>query len=164
VTNDMNAAAPMTLRAADTGSAEGGEALTSPIHLPHAAAECPKCFTELQADRNWWLARPAGARLVGLVVSRDDMPSVVEQRNDLTRFGVTIDGFRHPAPETLESWEERLVRLFGTLRSGDVVVVASVHALGRDTDEETRTFKALRAKGIVVKVLDHGERHLHDVG
>src|SRR6478609_4885896 len=105
VTDDMNAAAAMTLRAGPT--AESGDALTSPIHLPHAAAECPKCFTELQADRNWWRARPAGARLVGLVVSRDDMPSVVDQRNDLTRFGVSIDGFRHPAPETLESWEER---------------------------------------------------------
>ena len=164
VTDDMNAAAPMTLRAGYAGPAEGGDALTSPLDLPHAAAECPKCFTELQADRNWWLARPAGSRLVGLVVSRDDMPSVVEQRNDLTRFGVPIDGFRHPAPETLESWEERLGRLFGTLRPGDVVVVASVHGLGRDTDEETRTFKALRAQGVVVKVLDHGERHLQDVG
>ncbi|MDL9978217.1 recombinase family protein [Microbacterium sp. ASV49] len=130
--------------------------------MPHAAADCPKCFTELQADRNWWLARPAGSRLVGLVVTRDDMPSVVEQRGDLTRFGVPIEGFRHPAPETLESWEERLVRLFGTLRRGDVLVVASRHALGRDTDEETRTLKALRGRGIVVKVLDHGERHLHD--
>ncbi|MFX8805444.1 hypothetical protein ABTM67_19910, partial [Acinetobacter baumannii] len=86
-------------------------ALTSPVHLPHAAADCPKCFTELQADRDWWRARPAGSRLVGLVVARDDMPSVVQQREDLTRFGVPIDGFRHPAPETLESWEQRLVRL-----------------------------------------------------
>lgn len=148
--------------AATTRNATDDGALTSPIHLPHAAAECPKCFTELQADRNWWLARPAGARLVGLVVTRDDMPSVVEQRGDLTRFGVSIDGFRHPAPETLESWEERLVRLFGTLGRGDVLVVASRHALGRDTDEETRTLGALRGRGIVVKVLDHGERHLHD--
>ncbi len=69
---------------------------TSPVHLPHLAAECPKCFTELQADRHWWLARPAGSRLVGLVVARDDMPSVVEQRDELTRFGVPIEGFRHP--------------------------------------------------------------------
>jgi len=36
------------------------DALTSPLHLPHPAAECPKCFTELQRDRNWWRARPAG--------------------------------------------------------------------------------------------------------
>ena len=45
------------------------EALTSPLHLPHAAAECPKCFTELQGNRDFWLARPDGSRLVGLVVS-----------------------------------------------------------------------------------------------
>lgn len=137
---------------------------TSPLHLPHAAAECPKCFRELQADRDWWLARPTGSRLVGLVVARDGMPSVVEQRNQLARFGVQIDDFRHPAPETLESWEERLVCLFGTLRRGDVLVVANVHALGRDIDEETRTVAALRERGVVVKVLSHGGRHLYDAG
>lgn len=137
---------------------------TSPVHLPHLAAECPKCFSELQRDRDWWLARPAGARLVGLVVSRDDMPSVVAQRDELTRFGVPIAGFRHPAPETLESWEERLVRLFGTLTRGDVLVVANVHALGRDIDEETRTVAELHRRGVVVKVLSHGGRHLYDAG
>lgn len=137
---------------------------TSPIHLPHAAAECPKCFVELQRDRDWWQARPDGSRLVGLVVSREGMPSVVEQRDDLTRFGVPIEGFRHPAPETLETWEERLVRLFGTLRAGDVLVVANVHALGRTLEEETRTVAALRASGVVVKVLGHGGRHLFDSG
>lgn len=135
---------------------------TSPLGLPHPAAECPKCFTELQRDHDWWRARPAGSRLVGLVIARDDMPSVVEQRNDLTRFGVPIEGFRHPAPETLETWEQRLVRLFGRLGKGDVLVVATVHALGRDTDEETRTLGELRARGVIVKVLSHGERHLHD--
>ena len=35
---------------------------TSPVRVPHVAAECPKCFTELRADRDWWLARPAGSR------------------------------------------------------------------------------------------------------
>lgn len=84
------------------------EALTSPLHLPHAAAECPKCFTELQQNRDFWVARPDGSRLVGLVVSREGMPSVVEQREDLTRFGVPIEGFRHPAPDILESWSDRL--------------------------------------------------------
>ena len=137
---------------------------TSPLHLPHEAANCPKCFTELQQDRHWWLARPAGSRLVGLVVSRDDMPSVVAQRDELARFGVPIEGFRHPAPETLESWEERLVRLFGTLRTGDVLVVTTVHALGRDIDEETRTVAELHSRGVVVKVLGAGGRHLFDVG
>ena len=137
---------------------------TSPVHLPHPAADCPKCFTELQADRNWWLARPAGSRLVGLVVARDDMPTVVQQRNELTRFGVPIEGFRHPAPETLESWEERLVRLFGRLTRGDVLVVTSVHALGRDIDEETRTVAELHRRGVMVKVLSHGGRHLFDTG
>lgn len=145
-------------------SRDGAAAETSPIPVPHTAAECPKCFTELQRDRDWWLARPSGARLVGLVISRDDMPSVVEQRNDLTRFGVPIEGFRHPAPETLESWEERLVRLFGTLGRGDVLVVANVHALGRDIDEETRTVAELHRRGVVVKVLSHGGKHLYDAG
>ncbi len=117
----------------------------------------------MQRDRDWWLARPAGARLVGLVVSRDDMPSVTVQRDELTRFGVPIEGFRHPAPETLESWEERLVRLFGRLTHGDVLVVTDVHALGRNTDEETRTVAELSRRGVVVKVLRHGARHLKDV-
>ena len=63
---------------------------TSPLSLPHDAAECPKCFVELQRDHDWWRARPAGSRLVGLVVARDGMPSVKEQRDDLTRFGVPI--------------------------------------------------------------------------
>ncbi len=137
---------------------------TSPLTLPHPAAECPKCFTELQRDRDWWLARPTGSRLVGLVISRDDMPSVVQQRDDLTRFGVPIEGFRHPAPETLESWEQRLVRLFGTLARGDVLVVANVHALGRSIDEETRTVAELHRRGIVVKVVGHGGRHLYEPG
>ncbi|WP_171013257.1 recombinase family protein [Microbacterium sp. 2FI] len=148
-----------TLRPRDAGAAE-----TAPIHLPHAAAECPKCFTELQRDRDWWQARPSGSRLVGLVVSRDDMPSVVTQRDELTRFGVPIEGFRHPAPETLESWEERLVRLFGRLGRGDVLVVTNVHALGRDIDEETRTVAELHRRGVVVKVLSHGGKHLYDAG
>jgi len=159
-------ATPRTADAATHPAAAESEvaAETSPIHLPHAAAECPKCFSELQRDRDWWQARPSGSRLVGLVVSRDDMPSIVEQRAELARFGVPIEGFRHPAPETLESWEERLVRLFGTLRAGDVLVVTSVHALGRSLDEETRTVAALHARGIVVKVLGHGGRHLFDTG
>ncbi len=147
-----------------TADAAAAAPETSPLHLPHAAAECPQCFRELQQDRNWWQARPNGSRLVGLVVARDDMPSVVAQRDELARFGVPIEGFRHPAPETLESWEQRLVRLFGTLRRGDVLVVANVHALGRDIDEETRTVAALQGRGVVVKVLGHGGRHLYDAG
>lgn len=135
---------------------------TSPVHLPHAAAECPKCFAELQSDNTWWRARPVGSRLVGLVVTRDDMPSLIEQRDDLTRFGVPIEGFRHPAPETLETWEERLARFFGTLGTGDVLVVSSLRALGRDLTEERRTLDALRKRGIVIKVLAHGARHLSD--
>jgi hypothetical protein len=159
---DAMATDASTLR---SGAAEGeASAQTAPLHLPHAAADCPKCFTELQRDRDWWQARPAGSRLVGLVISRDDMPSVVEQRNDLTRFGVPIEGFRHPAPETMESWEERLVRLFGTLTRGDVLVVSNVHALGRDIDEETRTVAELHRRGVVVKVISHGGRHLYDTG
>ena len=137
---------------------------TAPLHLPHLAAECPKCFTELQHDRDWWLARPAGARLVGLVVARKGMPSVTEQRDELTRFGVPIAGFRHPSPEILEGWSDRLGRFFATLQHGDVLVVANVHALGRDIDEETRAVAELHARGVVVKGLSHGGRHLFDTG
>ena len=138
------------------------DALTSPLHLPHAAAECPKCFTELQQNRDWWLARPVGSRLVGLVVSREGMPSVVKQREDLTRFGVPIEGFRHPAPDILESWGDRLGRLIATLNVGDVLVVANINALGRDAEEGSRTAAELRRHGIIVKVLSHDARHLAD--
>lgn len=138
------------------------EALTSPLHLPHVAAECPKCFTELQQNRDFWLARPDGSRLVGLVVSREGMPSVVQQRDDLTRFGVPIHGFRHPAPDILESWSDRLSRLIATLNKGDVLVVANINALGRDADEGVRTAAELRRHGIIVKVLSHDARHLAD--
>jgi len=140
------------------------EAVTSPLTLPHTAAECPKCFTELRADRDWWQARPVSSRLVGLVVSRPGMPSVVEQRDDLTRFGVAIADFRHPAPETLEDWPERLARFFATLRRGDVLVVANVHALGTTLEDETRAVAELTARGVVVKVLGHHGRHLFDAG
>ena len=135
---------------------------TSPIDLPHVAVECPKCFSELQEGRSFWQARPAGSRLVGLVVNRPGMPSVVEQRDELTRFGVTIDGFRHPAPEPLEQWSERLERLFATLHRGDVLVVANVHALGRNPAEEAAAVAGLQRRGIVVKVLSHGRHHLAD--
>lgn len=145
-----------------TPDAEPG-AETSPLHLPHPAAECPKCFTELQQNRDWWLARPDGSRLVGLVVAREGMPPVVQQRDDLTRFGVPIEGFRHPAPDILESWGDRLTRLINTLSYGDVLVVTNIHALGRDADEESRTAAELRRRGIIVKVLSHDARHLADV-
>ncbi len=138
------------------------DALTSPLHLPHPAAECPKCFTELQKNRDFWSARPDGSRLVGLVVAREGMPSVVEQRDALTRFGVPIEGFRHPAPEILESWSDRLARLIATLKTGDVLVVANIQALGRDAEEGARTVAELRRHGIMVKVLAHNARHLAD--
>lgn len=153
----------MTLNGSGLDGTTEQDAATTPVHLPHPAAECPQCFTELRADRNnWWRARPAGSRLVGIVVNRDDMPSIVAQRDELTRFGVSIEGFRHPAPETMESWEDRLTRLFGRLDHGDVVVVTSVHALGRDTEEERRTIAELRRRGVMVKVIGHGARHLLD--
>lgn len=148
----------MTATPAQSGP-DGAATVDAPSHL---AAECPECFHE--QDHEWWRARPAGARLVGVVVTREGMPSVVEQRAQLAGFGVPIHGFRHPAPETLESWEQRLARLFGSLASGDVVVVTSVHALGRDIDEETRTVAELRRRGVVVKVLGHGGPHLFDTG
>jgi hypothetical protein len=145
-----------------TTTSPADDAGTGAVPVEHAAAECPKCFTELQSDRDWWRARPAGSRLVGLVVSRSGMPSVVQQREDLTRFGVPIEGFRHPAPETLEGWAARLDRFFGTLTRGDVLVVTSAHSLGLTRDDETRAIADLRRRGVIVKVLSHGERHLHD--
>ncbi len=131
---------------------------TASTHLPTA---CPKCFDEAQSDGgSWWLARPQGSRLVGLVVARDGMPSVVQQREDLTRFGVEIEAFRHPAPDVLETWGHRLGRFIETLKAGDVLVVTSTKALGADADEESRTIAGLRQRGIIVKVLEHGQRHL----
>jgi hypothetical protein len=56
------------------------------------------------------------------------MPSVVEQRNDLARFGVAILDFKHPAPEGSAAWEQRFGRLFETLQAGDVLVVVSERA------------------------------------
>lgn len=121
------------------------------IALPATTAAVPV----IVSSTPWWAARPAGSRLVGLVVARDDLPSVIAQRDALAEFGVPIEGFRHPAPETGESWSERLTRLFGRLVDGDVVVVADKHALGRDVDEETKTIAELRRRGVIVKVLGH---------
>lgn len=121
------------------------------IALPAVTAAVPL----IVSGTEWWAARPAGARLVGLVVARDDLPSVIAQRDALAEFGVPIEGFRHPAPETGESWSERLTRLFGRLVSGDVVVVADKHALGRTVPEETHAISELRRRGIIVKVLGH---------
>lgn len=129
----------------------------------HTLGSCPECFVELQRDGEWWRARPEGARLVGLVVARDDLPPIVEQRADLARFGVSIHDFRHPALETHETWEQRLERSFGRLERGDVLVVANRHALGRAPDEEARTIGSLRSRGVVVKVLRHGANHLADL-
>ena len=103
-----------------------------------------------------------GSRLVGLVVARDDMPSVVEQRNDLARFGVGILDFKHPAPEGAATWEQRFGRSFETLEAGDVLVVVSERALGQTSDEVARTIRTLRQHNLVVKELSHGAPHLAD--
>lgn len=138
----------------DTAPDAGGEyAESHTMPLPHDAAALPGRLADLDQTPEWWAARPEGARLVGLVVARDNMPSVAVQRDALARFGVPIDGFRHPAPETGETWIERLTRLFGRLGRGDVVVVADKHALGRTIDEELRTIGELRRRGVIVKVL-----------
>jgi hypothetical protein len=128
----------------------------------HHAIGCPECFEELQRNRAWWKARPEGSRLVGLGVARDDMPSVVEQRNDLARFGVAILDFKHPAPEGAATWEQRFGRSFETLQGGDVLVVVSERALGQTSDEVARTIRTLRRHNLVVKVLSHGAPHLAD--
>ena len=126
----------------------------------HYAIGCPECFEELQQNHDWWKARPEGSRLVGLVVPRADMPSVVEQRNDLTRFGVAILDFKHPAPEGTMTWEQRFGLLFETLRAGDVLVVANERALGSTSEEVARTIRTLQRHNLVVKVLSHGAPHL----
>jgi len=128
----------------------------------HHAIGCPECFEELQRNRDWWKARPEGSRLVGLVVARDDMPPVVEQRNELARFGVAILDFKHPVPEGSATWEQRFGRLFETLQAGDVLVVVSERALGVTSDEVARTIRTLRRHNLVVKVLSHGAPHLED--
>jgi len=149
----------------DENPSMGGTSSTHVHSHAHTAIACPECFVELQRDGDWWMARPEGSRLVGLVIHRDDMPPILEQREDLLAFGVEIEDFRYPAPENLlESWEQRLARFFGTLRDGDVLVVANVHSLGRDVDEELRTLAELRRRGVVVKVLSHGARHLSSTG
>jgi hypothetical protein len=144
-------------------TAEAHETNPATAHHPgHHAIGCPECFEDLQRNRDWWKARPEGSRLVGLVVARDDMPTVVEQRNDLARFGVAILDFKHPAAEVSVSWEQRISRLFETLRAGDVLVVANERALGRTPEEIGRTIRALQRHSLVVKVLSHGAPHLED--
>jgi hypothetical protein len=151
-----------------TGSTTDAAVPASPgaagvAHGPgHHAIGCPECFEELQRNHDWWKARPEGSRLVGLVVPRDDMPPILEQRTDLTRFGVQILDFRYPTPDAPESWEQRLARLFETLRAGDVLVVVNERALGRTSDEVGRTIRTLRRHDLVVKVLSHGAPHLED--
>lgn len=146
----------------DDGSAATGAAPAATHDHRHYAIGCPECFEELELHRDWWKARPEGSRLVGLVVARDDMPSVVEQRNDLARFGVAILDFKHPAPEVPLTWEQRLGRLFDSLHPGDVLVVANERALGRKPDEIARTIRVLRQHNLVVKVLNHGAKHLEN--
>jgi DNA invertase Pin-like site-specific DNA recombinase len=90
------------------------------------------------------------------------MPSVVEQRNDLARFGVAILDFKHLGPEGSATWEQRFGRLFETLQGGDVLVVVSERALGQTSDEVARTIRTLRRHNLVVKVLSHGAPHLAD--
>ena len=90
------------------------------------------------------------------------MPSVVEQRNDLARFGVRILDFKHPAPESASTWEQRFGRSFETLQAGDVLVVVSERALGQTSDEVAPTIRTLRRHNLVVKVLSHGAPHLED--
>ncbi|MCK6079749.1 dehydrogenase [Microbacterium sp. EYE_5] len=142
----------METRPGDAVPGDYAESRTIPIP-DDPLAQTPE-LAALHPNPEWWLALPAGSRLVGLVVSRPDMPSIVAQREALATFGVPIEGFRHPAPEIGETWEERLTRLFGRLGAGDVLVVTDVKALGRDAHEETRTVAELRRRSVIVKVLD----------
>ena len=90
------------------------------------------------------------------------MPSVVEHRNDLARFGVGILDFKHPAPEGAATWEQRFGRSFETLEAGDVLMVVSERALGQTSDEVAPTIRTRRRHNLVVKVLSHGAPHLED--
>jgi hypothetical protein len=90
----------------------------------------PKCFDELQRNRTGG-RRDSRSRLVGLVVARDDMLSVVEQRNDLARFGVGILDFKDPAPRGSATWEQRFGRSTEALQAGDVLGVVSERAVRR---------------------------------
>ncbi|WP_350347671.1 dehydrogenase [Agromyces sp. G08B096] len=163
-TTEPTATGDATIGSPATGAATTLPAASTDVaHGPgHHAIGCPQCFEELQRNHDWWKARPEGSRLVGLVIARDDMPSVTEQRNDLARFGVAILDFKHPVPEVSVTWEQRLSRIFETLRAGDVLVVSNERALGRTPDEVARTIRALRRHNLVVKVLSHGAPHLED--
>lgn len=110
---------------------------------------------QVSTENEIWRARPEGSRLVGVVVGREGMPSIIEQRDQLAKFGVPIEGFRHPAPNVVETWEERLNRLFGRIERGDVVVVTSPKVFGRDAAEEAQTIAELGRRGIIIKVLAH---------
>ncbi|MFI8633262.1 recombinase family protein [Microbacterium sp. NPDC077663] len=142
----------METRSGDAAPGDYAESRT--IAIPDDPVADAPVFAAVHPSPEWWLALPQGSRLVGLVVSRPDMPTIAAQREALARFGVPIEGFRHPAPETGETWEERLSRLFGRLGAGDVLVVTDVKALGRDAHEETRTVAELRRRSVIVKVLD----------
>jgi hypothetical protein len=100
--------------------------------------------------------------VVGLVDARDDIPSVVEQRNDLARFDVGILDFKQPAPEGSATWEQRFGRC--SRQAGDVLVVVSECALGQTSDEVARTIRTLQRHNLVVKVLSPGAPHLEDAG
>ena len=85
-----------------------------------------------------------GSRLDGLVVARDDMPSVVEQRNDLARFGV---GILDSSTPLLGARRRRSSGSAGRPRRGrwgDVLVVVSERALGQTSDQVARTIRTLR--------------------
>ena len=134
----------------------------SVAHDPrHHAIGCPSASRSFSATGTGGRRDPR-FRLVGLVVTRDDMPSVVEQGNDLARFGVAILAFKHRAPEGSATWEQRFGRLFETLQAGDVLVVVSERALGQTSDEVARTIRTLRRHNLVIKVLSHRAPHLED--
>jgi hypothetical protein len=103
---------------------------------------------------DWWAARPAGSRLVGLVVARDDLPSVIAQRDALAGFGVPIEGFRHPAPETGRAGPSASTAC--SAASCQATSSSSPTSMPSGTvDEETHAIAELRRRGIIVKVLGH---------
>jgi hypothetical protein len=152
-----------------TDSTPGGStpaAAPTAAGVAHAPAttrsEAPSASRSLSATGTGGRRHPRVRDWSGSSVARDDIPSVVEQRNDLARFGVAILDFKHPAPEDAATWEQRFGRLFETLQAGEVVMAE--RALGQSSDEVARTIRTLRRHNLVVKVLSQGVPQMKDAG
>jgi hypothetical protein len=131
-----------------TTDATPGGSTPALLRRPRASRTTP-ATTRSDAPRSFSATGTGGRRDSRVATGRarrrpDDMPSVVEQRNDLARFGVGILDFKHPALEGAATWEQRFGRSFETLEVGDVLVVVSERARGQTSDEVAPTIRTLR--------------------